>query len=421
MNYIRQTFIFFLLFLSVESYAQLRDWVIDSLIHQISVESYRRHFDSLCTSTNCTRKVKAAAVQSLDHDACRDYIFRSFQDNFGVDNVYLHKFDQDNEKGLANVIGYKEGASPWKGIVIISAHYDSNNNLEHNMRYSSPSPGANDNGTGLAAILEIARVLSGIETEQSILFAAWDAEEFFTDFKPTGSNRWLIEKVSRRTPTEWQTIGRGGKIMIKDIRLNINFDMFGNPLDSLEGKPLLWVCSGNSSHKSFLDDYVTAFNRFVPDISAMNYGKMIASDHYTFASRNIPSVENLESNYNSDPFYHTSFDNLQNTNNIDFNFATNVSRGGLAFTLEKSGLCLPSLVSLKIKAEEVFLSKRDGYYCLITNFTESTIKVYDYSGKKVKVSKNGAEYCIYPEKDGYFFIYVSDFYRNTSKAIYFEK
>lgn len=421
MNYIRQTFIFFLLFLSVGSYAQSRDWFIDSLIHQISVESYRRHFDSLCTNVRSSRRVVASEVQSADHDACRNYIFRSFQNYFGVDNAYLHKFDLDEEKGLANVIGYKEGTSPWKGIIIISAHYDSNNNLDHNMLYSSPSPGANDNGTGLAAILEIARVLSGIETEHSVLLAAWDAEEFFTDFKPTGSNRWLIEKVTRRKPTEWQTIGKGGKIMIEDIRLNINFDMFGNPLDSLEGKPLLWVCSGNSSHKSFLDDYVAVFEKFVPDISAINYGKLISSDHYTFASRNIPSVENLESNYNSDPFYHTVFDNLQNADNIDFNFATNVSRGGLAFTLEKVGLCLPSLVPLEINADEVFLSKRDGYYCLKTNFAESTVKVYDYSGEKVKVSKNGAEYCIYPEREGYFFIYVSDFYRNTSKAIYFEK
>lgn len=421
MNRLKVLLLFFVIFVSVEGYAQSRNWYIDSLIHQISVESYRRHFDSLCTDSDCSRCVVAAKTQSADHDACRDYIFRSFQNYFGEGNAYLHKFDLENEKGLANVIGYKEGLSPWKGIIVVSAHYDSNNNLDPKFSSETSSPGANDNGTGIAAILEIARILSTFDTQRSVLFAAWDSEEFFTDGLPSGSNRWFAEKVVMRKSTDWKTIGCGGKIRINDICANINFDMFGNPLDSLHGKPLLWVCSGNSSHKSFVNRYVATIKKFVPEIEAVNYGKLIASDHYTFASRNISSVENLESDYDSDVFYHTEKDNVQNVNNIDYFFASNVARGGLAFLLDEADLYFPRVNLNAIQADEVSLTKNDGFYCLKTSLLESKVEVYDYSGMKIMVKKYDSDYYIYQKKMGYYFVYITDFYRHVASSYYLQK
>jgi len=220
------TLILFLFFQVSLLPAQRTQPVIHRLIQQITVGSYKNHFDSLRTSEFCNRKVTLASKQSVDHDACRDYIINTFQKYLGDENVYVDRFDIGKHKGLSNIIAYKSGTDFSKGIWIISAHYDSNNNLEKN---AETSPGANDNGTGVAAILEMARIMGEIETEASVLFAAWDFEEVFTNGFPTGSNHWYTKYVKNKQNTNWVEIGSGGVINIQDIKGNLNFDMFGNP------------------------------------------------------------------------------------------------------------------------------------------------------------------------------------------------
>ena len=53
---------------------------------------------------------------------------------------------------------------------IICAHYDS-------MPDSSLSPGADDNASGTAAVLEAARIMKDYSTKYSIIYALWDEEE----------------------------------------------------------------------------------------------------------------------------------------------------------------------------------------------------------------------------------------------------
>ena len=51
--------------------------------------------------------------------------------------------------------------------VVLSAHWDT----------VPSSPGTNDNGSGVVALLEIARILSGSKPKNSIIFAFFDKEE----------------------------------------------------------------------------------------------------------------------------------------------------------------------------------------------------------------------------------------------------
>ena len=51
--------------------------------------------------------------------------------------------------------------------VVLSAHWDT----------VPTSPGTNDNGSGVVALLEIARILSGSKPKNSIIFAFFDKEE----------------------------------------------------------------------------------------------------------------------------------------------------------------------------------------------------------------------------------------------------
>jgi len=399
--------------------AQLPSSAVDSIIHLITPYSFRLHFDSLRTTSDSFRKVTVNKVQSPDHDACRDYIFRTFQNYLGIENVHLHSFSEGEYQGLANVIGIKRGTKPEKGIIIISAHYDSSNSRESTR--TNCSPGANDNGTGLAAILEIARVLSGFETEYSVLFAAWDFEEQFTNWYPTGSNRWYTDYVKKGKKKKRKNIMREGQFTYEQIIANVNFDMFGKPLDTLNGKPVLWACSGNTIHKRFVDEYVLAFEHYVPAIKAINKGRLIYSDHYTFANRKIPSVENLESGYDRDPFYHTCSDNLENTENINFEFATDVAQGGFAFLIEKAKVVsINNAKPIKIPIQFTVREVNDCYTIELCD-DGYFIEVVDMNGNKVAISQEGCLFNIFPNTTGLYQIRIFSSTQLTLKNLLMQK
>ncbi len=66
-----------------------------------------------------------------------------------------------------NVIGKRAGLSQPAEQVIVSAHYD----------HIADCPGADDNATGVAAVLETARVLEKAKLARTLVLACWDEEE----------------------------------------------------------------------------------------------------------------------------------------------------------------------------------------------------------------------------------------------------
>jgi hypothetical protein len=85
-------------------------------------------------------------------------------------------YDEYIEEGfqLRNVICNKVGTS--RKHIIICAHYDTvlKENVEDTV---SRAPGANDNASGVAALLEIARIISRVSLEHNIHFAFFSGEE----------------------------------------------------------------------------------------------------------------------------------------------------------------------------------------------------------------------------------------------------
>jgi Zn-dependent M28 family amino/carboxypeptidase len=66
-----------------------------------------------------------------------------------------------------NVLGELKGTSAPDDIVLIGAHYDS----------VAGCAGADDNASSVAAVLEIARALSGRSYSRTLMLACWDQEE----------------------------------------------------------------------------------------------------------------------------------------------------------------------------------------------------------------------------------------------------
>jgi hypothetical protein len=72
-----------------------------------------------------------------------------------------------------NAIGYLPGTDPKAGILLISAH------LDHlGLQQGAVMPGANDDGSGTAAVLELAHALAaGERMRRGILFVSYGSEE----------------------------------------------------------------------------------------------------------------------------------------------------------------------------------------------------------------------------------------------------
>lgn len=70
-------------------------------------------------------------------------------------------------KQFQNIIAEKRGSTKPEEIVIVGAHYDTN----------SGTPGANDNASGVAAVLAIARDMAGRAPARTVRFVAFANEE----------------------------------------------------------------------------------------------------------------------------------------------------------------------------------------------------------------------------------------------------
>lgn len=129
------------------------------LVRQDSLESYANQLETFGPRINGT----------LGNQLARDWLVSKFTE-FGYDSIVLDSFTaeyHDVDTNGCNVIAIKRGSLFIAHEFIIGAHFDS----------YGPSPGADDNGSGTCAVLEIARVLSGIDTRLTFKFILFDVEE----------------------------------------------------------------------------------------------------------------------------------------------------------------------------------------------------------------------------------------------------
>jgi hypothetical protein len=94
--------------------------------------------------------------------------------------VYFHNFtqlDEGKSYSLENIICDQGSAlADDRGHhILISAHYDSR--MEDINQSNARAPGADDNASGVAAVLELARVLSRVDLKNNIQFVLFSGEE----------------------------------------------------------------------------------------------------------------------------------------------------------------------------------------------------------------------------------------------------
>ena len=98
--------------------------------------------------------------EESDRQRARDYILQSLKAAGWTPQL------QGFERGV-NILAEKAGTDPQAGTILLGGHYDT----------VKKSPGADDNATAVAAILETARLLAQLETPRSLQLALFDLEE----------------------------------------------------------------------------------------------------------------------------------------------------------------------------------------------------------------------------------------------------
>ncbi len=121
---------------------------------------------------------------SDSHAECSRYIIGTLQ-RYGLDTVYTQSFEATAYTGdvlpLTNIIAKYNAAAPRR--VLLAAHWDTrpwgDNELAGEVR-QQPIPGANDGGSGVGVLLELARVLSASPAGDGIGvdFVFFDGEDY---------------------------------------------------------------------------------------------------------------------------------------------------------------------------------------------------------------------------------------------------
>lgn len=176
----------FLLSISVVAQKQEKDPEILGYLNKVSKDSLKANVEKL-VSFGTRHTMSTTTDDAKGVGAARSWVlskFKSYAKNSGGRmEVYLQNKDLepdgkriDKITNLGNAIALLKGTDPNDNrIIIISGHLDSRvSNVMNNTAYS---PGANDDGSGVAAVIESARILSTSKFPSSILFVAVSGEE----------------------------------------------------------------------------------------------------------------------------------------------------------------------------------------------------------------------------------------------------
>lgn len=269
------------------------DDILDSLVAEINQDSLYNYVWAL--------QEYPYRVTGTDANlGARVWIYNKFIE-FGYTNAFVDPFFAGVE--CANVIAFKTGTVYPERIIIVGGHFDS---VER-------SPGADDNASGTAATLEIARALSGIESPVTIIFVAFDAEETGLD----GANDLRDSALAEG----W------------DILFVMNMDMIGalGNVDSArtyagaeQAFAILW--------SSLADEY--------EGLKTVRMGSSAGSDHFPFQQAGYDVIFSHE-HFFSD-VYHTERDS---TTHMNFAYMTRMVRGSLATVYTVSQIPRPVAVT----------------------------------------------------------------------------
>jgi hypothetical protein len=181
-----------------------------------------------------------------------------------------------------NLLG-KRGSGP---VLIIGAHYDTRRYADEDPdpdNHSLPVPGANDGASGIAVLLELARVLDPDALGRTIWLAAFDAEDNgrIDGWQWAVGSRYMAENLDI-TPQGMVLVD-----MIGDAEQQIYYER--NSTFALSQG--IWQVAADLGYHTFFPQFKYS----------------IIDDHIPFLEQGIPAVDLIDFDY---PYWHTIADTL---------------------------------------------------------------------------------------------------------------
>ena len=173
--------------------------VVLGLLEDIDADRLQRDVEALALidpqAGSVPGNYRSRFVLHPDMREATEYIRREFAEALGEQAVYLQAFPiskstarsrvRENREGIDkvdstafNVVATLPGSDPNAGYYVLCAHYDATavRSVGWNWR-EDPAPGADDNASGVALVLESARALAGQAFPWTIKFIAFSGEE----------------------------------------------------------------------------------------------------------------------------------------------------------------------------------------------------------------------------------------------------
>jgi glutaminyl-peptide cyclotransferase len=183
---------------------------------------------------------------------------------------------------LRNIVG-KLGDSA-AGPIVLGAHYDTRPKADRDpLSPDLPVPGANDGASGVAVLLELARVLPSQLSGQEVWLVFFDGED------SGGIDGWEWSAGASAFAAALDKVPQAVVVvdMVGDSDLRLPREGNSDPL--LAGQ--IWSVARQQGATAFSDDV----------------GPSIVDDHIPFLNLGIPAVDIIDIDY---PYWHTTGDTL---------------------------------------------------------------------------------------------------------------
>lgn len=181
---------------------------------------------------------------------------------------------------VKNIYATRNGQTP---LILLAAHYDSRFFADHDpdpANHSQPVPGANDGASGVAVLLELARVLPRDGTSVGLLFT--DAE----DNGDIPEWDWILGASAFAEDLPFEPEAVIILDMIGDSDLNIYQENFSD--DALTAS--IWAQAAELGYQQY----------FIPETKYS-----IIDDHLPFLNRGLRAITVIDFDY---PYWHTVAD-----------------------------------------------------------------------------------------------------------------
>ncbi|NIN73269.1 MAG: M28 family peptidase [Gemmatimonadetes bacterium] len=231
-----------------------------------------------------------------------------------------------------NVVGSLAGSDPDLPTLLVGAHFDTVSN----------TPGADDNASGVAVLLEVARHAVGLEPRRRLEFVGFNLEEpqDFVGTYRVGSSRFAREARRRKQryvgALVLEMVGytdrRSGSQKVPPL-------VFKRVPDS--GTFLTAVGDGRS--RRLLRSFQRSSERHVPGLTLVTYRTILRglalpltrlSDNASFWDRGYPSLMITDTAFLRNPHYHMPTDSADT---LDYGFMGQVARAMLAAVADLAG------------------------------------------------------------------------------------